>query len=163
LLADGGALSVAGLDLAQTGILEEVGRVLCAGSTTLPNAELHALNIYERGGHFVHHKDTPRDRGCFGTLVVCLPIHFLGGELILSKESTRIFDWSARHSYWGGRKPPCELNWAAFYGDVDHAVEPVTSGARVTLRYCQELWIGICDQAASSFRSSSFVLSSRSC
>lgn len=136
LLADGGALSVAGLDLVDAGVLEEIRRVLCPGSEELPDAELHALNVYTPRGHFVRHKDTPRDRACFGTLVVCLPITFQGGRLVLHEDSSRIYDWESRgSSRWGRGEEPYELKWAAFYGDVDHEIEPVTSGTRVTLTW----------------------------
>lgn len=133
LLAHDGALSVVGLDLIETGILEEVRHALCPGAARVPDAELHALNLYARDGHFVRHKDTPRDRACFGTLVVCLPLRFRGGRLVLRQESTRIYDWEPHD--WPRRDAPYELKWAAFYGDVDHEVEPVTEGARATLTW----------------------------
>lgn len=134
LLAHDGALSVVGLDLVETGILDEVRRALCPGAAKLPDAELHALNVYTRDGHFVRHKDTPRDRACFGTLVVCLPLRFRGGRLVLRQgESTRIYGWES-DDYWR-REEPCEVSWAAFYGDVDHEIEPVTDGTRATLTW----------------------------
>jgi hypothetical protein len=136
LLADGGALSVEGLDLVETGILEKVRSALCPGAAELPDAELHALNVYTRRGHFVRHKDTPRDRACFGTLVACLPIHFDGGRLVLRQESTRVYDWEPRrHWLAGADERPYEVQWAAFYGDVDHEIEPVWDGTRVTLTW----------------------------
>jgi hypothetical protein len=35
--------------------------------------ELYSLNVYQKGGQFVKHKDTPRGDGMLGTLVICLP------------------------------------------------------------------------------------------
>lgn len=135
LLAHDGALAIEGLDLVEMGILEEVRRALCSGSASLPDAELHALNVYTRGGHFVRHKDTPRDRACFGTLVVCLPIRFYGGRLVLQQGSEKVYDWEPRGFYSSRRDEPQSVQWAAFYGDVDHEVEQVTEGTRVTLTW----------------------------
>lgn len=36
-------------------------------------AEPYSLNIYQKGGKFVKHKDTPRGDDMLGTLVICLP------------------------------------------------------------------------------------------
>eukprot|EP01094_Clydonella_sp_ATCC50884_P020071 TRINITY_DN4077_c0_g1_i1.p1 TRINITY_DN4077_c0_g1~~TRINITY_DN4077_c0_g1_i1.p1 ORF type:complete len:494 (+),score=106.67 TRINITY_DN4077_c0_g1_i1:853-2334(+) len=43
----------------------------------------------------------------------------------------------SRSFYFGSRPytPPARLHWAAFFGDVEHSVDPVTSGYRVTLTY----------------------------
>jgi len=113
LLAGGGALAVDGLDFVETGLLEEIRRVLCPGSGALPDAELHALNVYTPGGHFVRHKDTPRDRACFGTLVACLPIGFRGGRLVLRNGSTRAYEWDRDTHVHRGRNKPYEVRWAA--------------------------------------------------
>lgn len=134
LRAEGDALEVLGLDLRATGILEHVRRELCAGSAELPEAELHALNLYTSRGHFVRHKDTPRDRDCFGTLVVCLPVRFSGGRLVVRKDTTVAFDWESRAGFWNP-EPSTEVQWAAFYGDVDHQIEPIRDGLRVTLTF----------------------------
>lgn len=131
---DEDALDVSGLDLGKSGILAEVRRSLCPGDRQLPTAELYALNAYGRGGHFVGHKDTPRDPSVFGTLVVCLPVRFRGGRLVLTHDAaTKTFDWQSDGYY--AKVDPCQLEWAAFYGDVDHEVEPVTEGTRVTLTW----------------------------
>src|SRR5262249_5385340 len=36
---------------------------------------------------------------------------------------------------WSGPADTTQLRWVALFSDADHAVEPVTSGARVTLVY----------------------------
>lgn len=85
------------------------------------------LNIYGKDGHFKVHKDTPRSPDMIGTLVVCFPSAFTGGDLILHTKTPTIFDFdklSATH-----------FQWCAFYGDIDHEVKVVESGYRVTLTY----------------------------
>ncbi|MCC6622681.1 MAG: hypothetical protein IT385_15570 [Deltaproteobacteria bacterium] len=131
LLARDGALEVEGVPLEE--LLEATRRGLCPSDAAPPVAELYALNVYPRGGHFVAHKDTPRDPAVFGTLVVCLPIHFRGGRLTLAHDDgARVFDWE---DSWFSRRRALTLRWAAFFGDVDHAIEPVTEGTRVTLTW----------------------------
>jgi hypothetical protein len=136
LLARDGALLVSGLDLEETGILGEIGRSLCPQDPGRPAAELYALNVYGRGGHFVAHKDTPRDIDVFGTLVVCLPVHFRGGSLVLRHGSTRRCAWETSGDFgFGGQKETYPVHWAAFYSDVTHEIERVTDGTRVTLTW----------------------------
>ena len=55
------------------------------------------------------------------------------GNLVLSHRGVvREFDWGKAIE---GQKNPNQLHWAAFFGDVDHQIERVWSGARVTLTY----------------------------
>jgi hypothetical protein len=118
------------------GILTEIRRTLCPGDEQHPVAELYALNVYGTRGHFVAHKDTPRDPDVFGTLVVCLPVPFCGGGLVLHHGSIRRFEWETADSFGFGRRDDTyPLQWAAFYSDVDHEIEPVTDGTRVTLTW----------------------------
>jgi predicted 2-oxoglutarate/Fe(II)-dependent dioxygenase YbiX len=96
-------------------------------------AELYALNIYEEGGHFETHKDTPRDAGMFGTLVLCLPSVFQGGTLEVEMDhgpTESFFD-----SGLSFQKDDVELPWCAFFSDADHRVRNVLGGVRVTLTY----------------------------
>jgi hypothetical protein len=89
--------------------------------------------VYRAGGHFVAHKDTPRDPAVFGTLVVARRCRSAAAR------SCSITAQSAASS--GRPETPSDLRggtmypvqWAAFYSDVDHEVEPVTDGTRVTL------------------------------
>ncbi|GAQ86572.1 hypothetical protein KFL_002970100 [Klebsormidium nitens] len=91
----------------------------------------YKLNIYGEGDFFKPHKDTPVNPQHFiGTVVVCLPSKFSGGELLVSHGSTcQTFDF-AEHS---GK--PGVYQFAAFYGDCLHEIKPVTEGRRVTLTY----------------------------
>lgn len=135
LYARNGALAVEGFDEALRKILGQIRESLCPHDAGPPSAELHSLNVYGRGGHFVSHKDTPREPSVFGTLVVCLPLDFYGGRLIVEQESRATFDWEKR-SYFASHETEAQrVRWAAFFGDVDHRIEPVTSGCRATLTY----------------------------
>jgi hypothetical protein len=136
LYAREGALAVAGFDEGLRQILSQVHTSLCPHDGAPPLAELHSLNMYGGGGHFVAHKDTPREPGVFGTLVVCLPLTFSGGRLIVEQESRATFDWERRSRFGAAREEEAlRIRWAAFFGDVDHRIETVTSGCRATLTY----------------------------
>ena len=115
-------------------------------------AKLHKINVYEKGGFFTNHKDTPRSETHFGSLVLLLPAYYKGGALSIDHggESTR-FDWASTaardlapsvSSYVADREakiaahtPSATLRYAAFFGDATHRVLPVTEGARVTIAY----------------------------
>ncbi|RUS17055.1 hypothetical protein BC937DRAFT_90475 [Endogone sp. FLAS-F59071] len=112
------------------GILEQVRRYMMPANVAIRD-ELYKLNIYGPGGHFKSHVDTPRDGGMFGSLVVCLPVEFEGGELLVHHNLTkRTFDWSSKHAY-----KDVQIQWAAFFSDCEHSISPVTSGYRLTLTY----------------------------
>ena len=112
------------LNISNTSIINDITNLL---SITSPiQAELYNLNIYSTGGHFKSHVDTPRSKNMFGSLVVSLPSPFTGGELVTSHQGRRVtFDWSNSSN----------IQWAAFYSDVEHGVLPVTSGYRITITY----------------------------
>ena len=130
-------------------ILEKVRQELVpdAGSIT---AKLHKINIYEKGGFFADHKDTPRSETHFGSLVLLLPAYHSGGCLSVDHggESKR-FDWAKERDFvpnaysWQGdyaaklaaHTPAAELRYAAFFGDATHRVSTVSDGARVTIAY----------------------------
>ena len=115
--------------LCDTPILGEIGLINpnCASL----QAELYKLNIYAPGGFFKSHVDTPRSAQMFGSLVVCLPTQFSGGELVVRHQKKEIkYDWSSTAS-----DPLDSLCWAAFFSDIEHEVLPVTEGYRATLTY----------------------------
>jgi hypothetical protein len=133
LKAERRAFSVANFDPESAGILKEIQRELVPHDPNPISAELYAINVYTRGGHFAPHKDTPRGNDMFGTLVVCLPSRFDNGKLILSHRGiVQEIDWGRAIE---SETNPNQLHWAAFFGDVDHQIERVWSGARVTLTY----------------------------
>ncbi|KAJ3047537.1 hypothetical protein HK097_011452 [Rhizophlyctis rosea] len=109
-------------------------------------AQLYKLNIMGEGGHFKSHVDTPTGGQMFGSLVVCLPVSFTGGELtVKQKEQLVTFDWAEETQEKGTKQkkvtntaavnPHRAIRWAAFYSDCEHIIKPVTSGHRLTLTY----------------------------
>jgi len=133
LKAERQEFSIANFDPESAGILKKIQRELVPHDPNPISAQLYAVNVYTGGGHFAPHKGTPRGSDMFGTLVVCLPSQFRHGKLILSHQGiVQKFDWG--HAIDAQIKPN-QLHWAAFFGDVDHQIERVWSGARVTLTY----------------------------
>jgi hypothetical protein len=132
------------------GVLEKIRAELVpdAGSIT---AKLHKVNVYEKGGHFADHRDTPRSETHFGSLVVLLPAYHAGGALSVDHAGQREVvdwgktgDWAPRYHYsWqadaaqklAAHKPANVLRWAAFFGDTQHRVGTVTDGHRVTVAF----------------------------
>ena len=118
---------------ASSSILQKIHSLLLQPFDPLYDIQVepHKLNIYTTGGHFKAHVDTPRSLSMIGSLVICLPSFFRGGQLITKHGGKKIsFDWSATSDY-----PPCKLKWAAFYSDVEHEILPVTEGHRVTMTF----------------------------
>jgi hypothetical protein len=133
LKAEAGGFSIEGFDPESAGILEKVQRELVPHDPNPISAELYSVNVYAAHGHFAPHKDTPRGDDMLGTLVVCLPSQFLGGKLVLSHRGVvQKYDWETSLAK---QQDPSQLHWAAFFGDVDHQIETVWQGARVTLTY----------------------------
>jgi predicted 2-oxoglutarate/Fe(II)-dependent dioxygenase YbiX len=92
-------------------------------------AELYKLLVYEKGSFFAPHRDTEKTARMFGTLVICLPSRHEGGSLIVRHEGqTESFDFSNKESQF-------KTQYAAFYADCEHEIEPITSGYRVCLVY----------------------------
>lgn len=81
---------------------------------------------------FKAHKDTPRADNMIASLVIVFPTRHQGGVLALRQEYHESkFDFGKIISE--ARAP--SVAYAAFYGDIEHEVEPVSSGYRVTLTY----------------------------
>ncbi|MDQ3368845.1 MAG: 2OG-Fe(II) oxygenase [Myxococcota bacterium] len=116
---------IAGFDPAS--VLGEIEAVLSPRVHLV--AQLTDVVLYPEGGRFARHKDTPRSPELVGTLVVGLPVpHAGGGFRIDDGQHPHVIDWS-------GPAAPMTVRWVALFSDVDHEVEPVTAGARVTLVY----------------------------
>jgi hypothetical protein len=63
-----------------------------------------------------------------GSLVVCLPSPFKGGDLVVRHHGQEVeFDWSAASA--------STIQWAAFYSDCEHEIKTITEGDRITLTY----------------------------
>lgn len=133
LKAENGGFTVENFDPEAAGILKKIQRALVPYDPNPISAELYTVNVYTDGGHFAPHKDTPRGSDMFGTLVVCLPSQFGNGKLVLSHRGVvQKYDWGEAIRV---QKKPNQLHWAAFFGDVDHQIERIWFGARVTLTY----------------------------
>ncbi len=92
-------------------------------------AHLYKLLIYENGDFFLPHKDSEKEKGMFGTLIIGLPSKHSGGELVIS------FDGVTETAHFAEATSNHAIGCAAFYVDCDHEVKPVTSGHRVCLVY----------------------------
>jgi len=124
-----GTAQVAGFDPAA--VLGEIEAALSPRSQLI--ATLTDVLVYPVGGHFAPHRDTPLSSDLVGTLIVGLPIEHTGGGFEIDDgDEPRILEW-------GGPVDPTLVRWVALYGDVDHAVHPVTHGSRVTLVYALTL------------------------
>jgi hypothetical protein len=68
-----------------------------------------------------------------GTLVVCLPSQFSNGAFVLRHHGVfQTYDWGRAIRE---QAEPTRIHWAAFFGDVDHQIERIWGGLRVTLTY----------------------------
>ena len=91
-------------------------------------ANLYKMLLYERGGHFKKHRDTEKEPGMFGTLVVQLPSKHEGGALVIQHGGE-----SKNYAY--STKSDEGFFATAFYADCEHELQPVTSGWRLCLVY----------------------------
>jgi formylglycine-generating enzyme required for sulfatase activity/TPR repeat protein len=87
-------------------------------------AEAYKINLYGPGDRFATHRDTP-EKDLVGTFLLALsgwgpPCH--GGGLV-------VHDTGGKYRWDGSR------GWAAFMPYLPHEVEPVDSGARLTLAF----------------------------
>jgi hypothetical protein len=90
--------------------------------------ELHKLLLYEEGTFFHSHQDSRKTKGIFGTLVVALPSQHQGGTVALKHKDEEYFHDSSKTLDFG-------TSIAAWYSDVFHEVQKVTSGYRLALIY----------------------------
>ncbi|MGB0432314.1 MAG: 2OG-Fe(II) oxygenase, partial [Bacteroidia bacterium] len=92
-------------------------------------AHLYKLLVYEKGDFFLQHKDSEKEEGMFGSLIIGLPSEYSGGELLIRFEGEEVIaDFTDDADKFG-------LNCAAFYADCDHEVKPLKSGYRICLVY----------------------------
>ena len=67
----------------------------------------------------------------FGSIVVCLPSAFTGGELVIQHQEHKVtFDFAKDVA---AGEPT--LSWAFLLSDVEHSVLPVTRGTRIAIAY----------------------------
>ncbi|TCD61286.1 hypothetical protein EIP91_008682 [Steccherinum ochraceum] len=97
-------------------------------------AEPYKLNVYGPDSFFKPHKDTPRGKNMFGSLVLIYPTSHSGGSLVFRDNGEEwTFDSAAAVQVSNTDTP--SIAYAAFFADVEHEVLPVQSGYRVTLTY----------------------------
>ena len=112
----------------QNTVTEVYGKLGLSYGRENVKAELYKLLIYEEGAFFKSHQDSEKTNGMFGTLVISLPSKHEGGKVVLRHNDTEDFFDSAKYSPFG-------TSFAAWYSDVFHEVEKVTSGHRIVLIY----------------------------
>ena len=100
----GAELSVEGFDVSS--LLPSIKSALVPDAAGI-EATLDKLNVYNAGGHFAAHRDTPADEAHFGTLVVCLPSHFIGGVLSVRHGGIeKKLDWGTAVAKGAGQRVP---------------------------------------------------------
>ena len=82
----------------------------------------YKLLIYGPGGHFKAHRDTEKLDAMFGSLIVALPPRHEGGRLLIRHDG---MEAEMNFSHPAQRH---DIQFAAFFADCDHEVEPVQSG-----------------------------------
>lgn len=91
-------------------------------------ARLYKMLLYEKGSFFAPHRDSEKEPGMFATLVVVLPSHVTGGELVVKhRGETETFSQGSVSKF--------ASQHAAFYADCKHELKPVESGHRLCLVY----------------------------
>ena len=98
------------------------------GGETSVRADLHKLLLYEKDGFFKTHKDTEKAPGMFATLVIMLPSEHDGGDVVVHlRDRKQTLSTSASKEFG--------YSYMAWYADVNHSIQPVTSGYRLVLTY----------------------------
>ncbi|KAH8917791.1 hypothetical protein BT69DRAFT_1186499, partial [Atractiella rhizophila] len=92
-------------------------------------AKLYKANSYPTGGFFKPHRDTPKSDQHLGTIVVCLPSIFKGGELLVGEDD------DMQTLRWEEDCASGKVCWVFLYNDIQHEVKAVTSGYRLTIAY----------------------------
>lgn len=109
-------------------VTRQIGKDLGLDGEQL-EAHLYKLLIYEKGGHFLSHRDSEKLDGMVASLIVVLPNPFYGGGLeVRHAGNTRHFDFSSASSRG-------VTSYVAFYADCKHEVKRVDSGVRMCLAY----------------------------
>lgn len=92
-------------------------------------AHLYKMLIYEEGDFFLSHRDSEKEKGMFGTLIIGLPSQHSGGELLVR------FDGEEKSVYFAEAANNHKIPYVAFYADCEHEIKPLTVGYRVCLVY----------------------------
>lgn len=92
-------------------------------------ASMYKMLIYGEGDFFLPHKDSEKEKGMFGTLIIALPSRHSGGELLIK------FDGKQECVDFAEDASTFKMPYAAFYADCEHEIKPITSGHRICLVY----------------------------
>ncbi len=109
-------------------IIEEIKPALGINGQGV-STNLYKLLIYEEGDFFLAHKDSEKEKGMFGTLIIGLPSKHTGGELTIE------FDGRQEKISFSEPISQYKIPFVAFYADCTHELSPITSGYRVCLVY----------------------------
>ena len=93
------------------------------------SSHLYKMLIYETGDFFLPHRDSEKEKGMFGTMVVTLPSKYVGGDLIVK------FEGEEENIDFSQASADNKLCTYAFYADCEHEIKPLISGYRVCLVY----------------------------
>jgi hypothetical protein len=89
-------------------------------------AYFYKLLLYDSGGYATTQRDTPKQDGQFGTLVIQLPSKFASGPLTIRQNGqARVVDIAAQAED--------KFQYIASYTDCEHSLATVTSGNRLCL------------------------------
>ena len=112
----------------QSAVSKAIEQLGVLGGKSSVRADLHKLLLYEEGGFFKTHRDTEKAPGMFATLVIMLPSEHEGGEVVvrLGKERRTLSNPESNEFSYA---------YLAWYADVNHSIQPVTSGYRLVLTY----------------------------
>eukprot|EP01036_Dinobryon_divergens_P030623 gene30623-39893_t len=91
-------------------------------------AHLYKLLLYKKGGHFKKHRDTEKEEGMFGSLIVQLESEHDGGELIVEHNGIV-------KEYCFSKDSADKPAFVAFFADCEHTLRTVTSGLRLVLAF----------------------------
>lgn len=95
-----------------------------------PSVTLYRIHIYEKGGHFKMHKDTPHgDNHLMSGVIVCGSPFAGGGLEVVAGGETCTLGVS------GDGTGDEAVRVAVWYTDCDHRVLPVTDGTRVVIQF----------------------------
>jgi 2OG-Fe(II) oxygenase superfamily len=90
------------------------------------HANLYKMLLYETGGHFAPHRDTEKEDGMFGTMILQLPSAYDGGDITVKHG-----DQTKTISLF--QDSDSTYHAVAFFADCEHQLHPVTGGVRLCL------------------------------